>query len=71
MKDTEQAIEFIDNALNGLEKSVAEKNDTKIKTNQQEFNSLISEYRKVIGRKSVNTYTQNYAEIMENGGYLK
>ncbi len=69
MKDSEQARDFIETALNGLEKSVSEKNNIAVNNQRQEFNLLISEYRKVIGTKSVNTYMQNYSEIIKNGGY--
>ncbi len=71
MKNTEQAIEFIETALNGLERSVTEKDETKIQQNKIEFNSLIGEYHGVIGRKTTDIYKQNYAEIMKKGGYLK
>ena len=64
MKNAEQGMEFIDDALNKLEKSVLQKKDTEIFQAKQEFNTLISEYRKVIGTKSVNAYTQNYAKIV-------
>ncbi len=71
MKDIEQAREFIDNVLSGLEKSVIEKDGQAIQKNKQEFSTLISEYGNVLGTKSVNTYTQNYTNIINNGGYLK
>ncbi len=42
-----------------------------IQKNKQEFNSLISEYRGIIGTKNVNSYTQNYTEIIKKGESLK
>lgn len=71
MMDKEQARDFIETALNGLEKSVIEKNEQAIQKSKQEFNSLISEYKRVMGTKDADAYTQNYAEIMKKGGYLK
>ena len=62
MKDTEQARDFIETTLNGLEKSVSEKNKMAIQQNTQSFNSLISEYRKIIGRKSINIYLNDYTK---------
>lgn len=67
MKDTEQARDFIETTLNGLEKSVSEKNKMAIQQNTQYFNSLISEYRKIIGRKSINIYLNDYTKIIEKG----
>ncbi len=67
MKDTEQARDFIETTLNGLEKSVSEKNKMAIQQNTQSFNSLISEYRKIIGRKSINIYLNDYTKIIEKG----
>ena len=71
MKDTEQARNFIETTLNGLEKSVTEKDNAGINNSRQRFNTLLTEYKKIIGTKSVNAYTQNYAEIMKKGGYLR
>ena len=67
MKDTEQAKDFIEIALNGLEKSVNEDNKMAIQQNTQTFNVLISEYKNMVGRKEVKNYLNNYAEII-NGG---
>ena len=69
MKDTEQARDFIETALTGLEKSVNENNQTVIKQNTQSFNSLISEYRKIIGRNETQKYLNNYTEIINGRKY--
>ncbi len=71
MKDIEQARDFIEANLSGLEKSVIEKDEPAIQKNKQEFSTLISEYGNVLGTKNVNIYTQNYTNIINNGGYLK
>jgi len=71
MKDTEQAKNFIEIALNGLEKSVNEDNKMAIQQNTQTFNVLISEYKNMVGRKEVKNYLNNYAEIINGGKYLK
>jgi len=65
MKDATQAIDFIETALNGLEKSVNEKNETAIQQNTQSFNTLISEYRSVLGRNETQKYLNNYREIIK------
>ena len=71
MKDTEQAKNFIEIALNGLEKSVNEDNKMAIQQNTQTFNVLISEYKNMVGRKEVKNYLNNYAEIINGRKYLK
>lgn len=71
MKDSEQAKEFIETSLSRLEQSVLQKKDTEIFQAKQEFNSLISEYGKIIGKKSIKNYFNNYSGIMEKGKYLK
>ena len=65
MKDGEQARDFIETALNGLEKSVKENNKRTIQQNTQTFNALISEYRRIIGRNETQKYLNNYAEIIK------
>ena len=65
MKDGEQARDFIETALNGLEKSVKENNKRTIQQNTQTFNALISEYKSVIGRNETQKYLNNYAEIIK------
>ena len=69
MKDTEQAKDFIETALTGLEKSVNENNKIAIQQNTQSFNSLISEYRKIMGRNETQKYLNNYAEIINGRKY--
>jgi len=69
MKDAEQAKDFIETALNGLEKSVNENNKIIIQQNTQTFNALISEYRKIIGRNETQKYLNNYAEIINGRKY--
>ncbi|MEK6817239.1 MAG: hypothetical protein AABX80_00395 [Nanoarchaeota archaeon] len=71
MNDTEQAREFIENALNGLEKSVKEKNNGMISKSRDEFTTLITEYSPIIGTKSVYNYLNNYKEIIKKGDYLR
>ena len=65
MKDGEQARDFIETALNGLEKSVKENNKMATQQNTQTFNALISEYRRIIGRNETQKYLNNYAEIIK------
>ena len=69
MKDAEQAKDFIETALNGLEKSVNENNKIIIRQNTQTFNALISEYRKIIGRNETQKYLNNYTEIINGRKY--
>ena len=65
MTDGEQARDFIETTLNGLEKSVNEKNKIAIQQNTRSFNALISEYKKIIGRNETQKYLNNYAEILK------
>ena len=65
MKDATQAIDFIETALNGLEKSVKENNKMAMQQNTQTFNALISEYRRIIGRNETQKYLNNYTEIIK------
>ena len=65
MKDTEQAKNFIEIALNGLEKSVNEDNKMAIQQNTQSFKDILSEYRNFIETECVNTYLNNYTEILK------
>lgn len=69
MTDGEQVRDFIETALNGLEKSVKENNKMTIQQNTQTFNSLISEYKRIMGRNETQKYLNNYAEIINGGKY--
>lgn len=69
MVDIGQANDFIETALNGLEKSVNENNKMTIQQNKQSFNSLILEYRGIIGRNETQKYLNNYTEIINGRKY--
>ena len=71
MTDAKQAEEFIENSLNWLEKSVMKKNNIAVQHNRQGFNTLIAEYKNIIGVKNTKNYLKNYTEIIKKGGYLK
>ncbi len=69
MINKEQINEYITTALNGLEKSVKENDKRTIYQNTQSFNSLISEYKRIIGRNETQKYLNNYTEIINGRKY--
>jgi len=71
MIDKEEAKDFIEIALNRLEKSVVEKDSALIRTSGQEFKNLISDYGRIIGKENIKNYSANYKNIMKKGEPLK